>query len=893
MKNTIFALALIFCISITYSQSYKQIKIKLTDKKDVAELAMYDLDLEHSIFTKSNELILFVSDAEFTRLATLKFPVEILIDDWFEYFNNLPQMSNAEIEEVKSDSKSKYGVEGFGYGTFAGYYNLSEINANLDSMKVKYPNLITEKIPIGYSVENRPLYMVKISDNPNQNENEPEVLFTALTHAREPGGMMAVLYFMYYLLENYATNPSVKYLVDNREIYFVPCVNPDGYEYNRTTNPTGGGMWRKNRKNNSGTYGVDLNRNFGPMAYWNAPNGGSSTTPSSDTYRGTAPFSEPETQAIRDFVLGKQIRNCLNYHTYSNLLVFPYGALGTETPDSLIFREFAQDITAYNGYEYGTDLQTVGYSTRGGADDYLYDGDIAGQGKIFSMTPEVGGGSDGFWPSQSRIFPLAIENLLPNIYYTWVAGDYVKFNNASFDRLYFNPGDIPSMNVQLKNKGLSTANNLTINLISFNPFVTVLNGTTAVDSISARGILDVNNAFSFNISSNAPIEEEVKLGVRVLSNGVEMSIDTLKFIIGTPMFILNDTTNNPTNLWNLAASPSSAQWGTTTVSYVSSPNSYTDSPSGNYVANVTSSMTLKDNIDLTGIQKPILTFWTKYEIESDWDFGQVKITTNNGTSWTPLQGKYTQPGTGSFQPNGEPVYDGAKTSWSKEEINLSAYSGKQVKIMFQFKSDGSIFKDGWYLDDVSLIMYGVVPVEMISFTGNAKSKGIELVWSTATETNNRGFEIEKKSSTSDWTTIGFIPGKGTSLEVSEYSFSDIHPQKGKNIYRLVQCDFDGTINTIAPIEVDYSGVVSYVLSQNYPNPFNPATSISYELPEKSRVSLKIFDILGNEVAELVNSEQESGVYKIDFNAKNLASGTYIYRITAGSFMQTKKMTILK
>ena len=173
-------------------------------------------------------------------------------------------------------------------------------------MKIQYPNLISTKISIGNSIENRPIYTVKISDNPEIDENEPEILYTALHHAREPQSMMQMIYFMYYLLENYNTDPSVQYLVNNRELYFIPVVNPDGYEYNRTTNPSGGGMWRKNRRNNGGSYGVDLNRNYGPYTYWNAPNGGSSTTPSSDTYRGTAPFSEPETNSIKNFLASRE-----------------------------------------------------------------------------------------------------------------------------------------------------------------------------------------------------------------------------------------------------------------------------------------------------------------------------------------------------------------------------------------------------------------------------------------------------------------------------------------------------------------------------------------------------------------------------------------------------------
>jgi murein tripeptide amidase MpaA len=125
-----------------------------------------------------------------------------------------------------------------------------------------YPNLITPKWSLGTTHEGRQIWAVKISDNPNVNENEPQVFFDALIHAREPQSMATVLYFMYYLLENYGINQEVTYLVNNREIYFVPVLNPDGYVYNQTTNPSGGGDWRKNRRNNSGSYGVDLNRNL-------------------------------------------------------------------------------------------------------------------------------------------------------------------------------------------------------------------------------------------------------------------------------------------------------------------------------------------------------------------------------------------------------------------------------------------------------------------------------------------------------------------------------------------------------------------------------------------------------------------------------------------------------
>ena len=530
--KSLFTLFLILFSFINYAQNYKQVKIYLQDKESVKHLQQMGLEFDHAEVTKDNAIIVFINDAEFNILKTSGFNYEIIIEDWFEHYNNRPQLTEDEKNAFIKESVNEFRVSGFGYGSMGGYYTLAEAIAELDTMRMLYPNLITAKQSIGNTIEIRPTYMVKISDNPDVSENEPRVLYTALHHAREPQSMMQMIYFMYYLLENYNSDPSVQYLVNNRELFFIPVVNPDGYEYNRSTNPNGGGFWRKNRRNNGSNFGVDLNRNYGPMAYWNAPNGGSSTSTGSDTYRGTAPFSEPETNNIKNFLAGKGIRATLNYHTYGNWLIFPYGALEHETPDSLIFREFAGDMTSYNGYVYGTDMQTVNYSTRGNSDDYGYDGDIPLNGrKIFAMTPEVGNSSDGFWPLQSRIFPLAQENLLPNLYYAWIAGSYVSYLNANYNQPYFSAGDNVEMNVELKNKGLSTAYNISATLTSLSSYATVSSGNTTVDSIEARSSALSSTPFTFSISSSAPVEEQIKFLVRVYTGAVQMSEDTVSIII--------------------------------------------------------------------------------------------------------------------------------------------------------------------------------------------------------------------------------------------------------------------------------------------------------------------------------------------------------------------------
>jgi carboxypeptidase T len=906
LQSTFFFLLL---ISLTNAQDYKQVKIYLEKPSQVSQLFEAGMQFDHFTTTKDHAIITFIDENDYQVLQTSGFTFDVLIDNWKEYYNQRHQLTEEEKQQFIQQSEQQYSVSGFGFGSMGGFYTLAEVGAQLDSMFANYPNLITQKVSLGNSIEGRPIWMVKISDNPNVNESEPQVLYTALIHAREPESMEQMIYFMYYLLENYGTDPEATYLVNNRELYFVPVINPDGYEYNHMMAPNGGYMWRKNKRDNNGngtfqeSYdGVDLNRNYGPHAYWNAPNGGSSTDPSSETYRGTIEFSEPETQAIRDFLATKNFNNALNYHTYGNYLIFPYGALSHETADSLTFREFASDMTGYNGYTYGTDLQTVGYSTRGNSDDYYYDGDvIATNGNILAMTPEVG--ATGFWPSQSEIFPLAQENLRPNLYYAWVGGEYVSLENANFTQPYFNPGDEVSFLPSFKNKGLADGSNIHVDLNSLSGFATITNGSAVISSIAARSSVTLSTPFSFTIASNTPAEEVIGLQFVISDGTTVMRIDTLNIIVGTPEVIWTDTTGDPGSLWTITKTPSnSQQWEATNLTYYTPPVSFTESKIGNYVDNATVTMTLTSAIDLSGYSNPRLVFWTKYDIESNWDYGQVSVSTNNGSSWTPLEGEYTEPGVGSFQPNGQPLYDGARLNWVREEMPLSGHTSPNVKFRFQLRSDGNVTRDGWYLDDIGVIVYTIVPVELTSFAATQNNENVSVTWSTATEVNNRGFEIQRSNSTNNsrernWETIGYLDGAGTSTESHFYSFTDHSPINGKSFYRLKQIDFDGTTKFYTEAEVSFILVKDFALEQNYPNPFNPNTSITYSIPVSGYVNLTVYNLLGSEVAVLVDGYVEAGIHSVEFSSdkvgKNIGSGIYIYTMKSGSFVQTRKMVLLK
>lgn len=689
-------------VSAQIQPDYKKISIQIDSDEDLERIAGLGIDLDDGALTKEQELLLFVTNEELSDLAAAGFSYEVLIDDWFAYYNSLPKMDEGAIEQALLESELEYNVTHWEYGSMGGYYTYAEAILELDSMYMLYPNLITQKTSIGTSHEGRTIWMVKVSDNPNVSENEPQVMFDGLIHAREAITVEVAIYYLWYLLENYGTDPEVTYLLDNREIFIVPVFNPDGYEYNRQTNPNGGGMWRKNRRNNGGSYGVDLNRNFGYM--WGYDNTGSSGTPSSETYRGPSAFSEPEPQSIRNFVNGQQIRTHINMHSYSNVIIYPWGYINALTPDSSTYKEFASQMSSYNGYPYGNSTQTLGSPSNGTMRDWMY-GDQTEKGKIFSYVFEIGSYSDNFWPPQYRILPLIQENIKPLLFNTWVAGEYIDVESYDFigDPL---PNNTLDMAITLKNRGLSSGYNIEAELVSLTPHITIVNSSITADSVEARSTFTPVNTFSFSIAYEAPFAVELPLQLTTYTNGSPMTIDTVYVTVGKQIYALRDTMNNPATLWTLTSSPSSSpDWEATTSTFVTPPNSYTDSKNGNYVNNATVTMTLTNPLTLNSGGAYKLGYYTSFNIESNWDYGQVEISTNGGGLWTPLTGSYTEPGQGSFQPGGEPVYDGTSPGWVKEEIDISAYAGNQVLLRFQLRSDGGITADGWYLDDIGVFTY--------------------------------------------------------------------------------------------------------------------------------------------------------------------------------------------
>jgi hypothetical protein len=303
-------------------------------------------------------------------------------------------------------------------------------------------------------------------------------------------------------------------------------------------------------------------------------------------------------------------------------------------------------------------------------------------------------------------------------------------------------------------------------------------------------------------------------------------------------------------------------------------------------------------------------------VYSNYSIRSLFYTTDSGASWTDVSGNLEQNPDGSgngpstrwaqiftvdktfyvFVSTSTGIYytnglNGALTTWTLEATNSI---GNQVVVMTDYRASDNLLVVGTHGRGMfQTVIPAQIPVELVSFSGVLENGSVKLIWKTATETNNSGFQIEKLGKDNVWQNIGFVRGAGNSTAPKDYSFTDKNIANGSYSYRLKQTDFNGQFeySNIVRINVDIPN--QYSLAQNYPNPFNPSTTIKYSLPSDGKVVLKVFDASGREVKELVNGYKPAGKYDINFNASSLASGVYYYRIESNNFTQTKKMLLIK
>lgn len=296
---------------------------------------------------------------------------------------------------------------------------------------------------------------------------------------------------------------------------------------------------------------------------------------------------------------------------------------------------------------------------------------------------------------------------------------------------------------------------------------------------------------------------------------------------------------------------------------------------------------------------------------SNYNVDRIWYSTNSGGAWTSVTGNLTGANSPSvrwakmFSVSGTPHYflatstgvyyttnlNGGSTSWTQEGTNTI---GNVVVTTIDYRaSDGVLIAATHGRGVFETTIATPLPVELTSFAATYTGDGVLLNWQTATEVNNYGFNVERRTNNESWIKIGFVQGHGNSNSSKTYSYLDKDAPSGKVYYRLKQIDFDGKFEYSNIVEVSVNVLNRLELQQNFPNPFNPVTTISYNLPNVSKVKLVVYDVTGREVATLINEFQSAGKHYVNFNASRIASGVYYYRIQAGEIIQTKKMILVK
>jgi hypothetical protein len=461
--------------------------------------------------------------------------------------------------------------------------------------------------------------------------------------------------------------------------------------------PTGGGLWRKNRRANAdGSVGVDLNRNFGLA--WGYDDKGSSPFASSLNYRGSTPFSEPETRAIQRLCIEKDFAVALNYHTYGNLLIYPWGYLDADSEDSLRYRALAQHLTRENRYAYGTGGQTVGYITNGDAVDWMY-GDSLAKPSVLAFTPEVGSDDDGFWPVPSRILPQAQENLDANIILAAAAGPYVRVGEPS--RIGGGP-DSSLILFRLIDAGMSAVEG---------PVQVSIESEHLEVHPSVLEILQIANPVLVHVVAREGTVpgQHAHLVVR-LSYAGGATRDTLRIRAGIPHLVFEETAEHDLSRWTVASNGAESHWGRTDESAAAGRYSITDSPSKYYGNNTVTTLTLAQPLKLSGGGAE-LRFQAHWEIESNYDVARVEASPD-GTTWKPLAGRHTAPGSGSGrQSPQEPGYDGTQREWVEEVMDLDEYLDKELLLRFVLETDADQPRDGIFLDNIRVFAYDALLTE--------------------------------------------------------------------------------------------------------------------------------------------------------------------------------------
>jgi len=695
---------------------------------------------------------------------------------WAEYAIPESRLANLDFkgipyETIIPDMREEYRKGLDTSMDMGGWRTYDEIKAAIDSLHNDYPEYVSEPESIGCGHNGNAIWIIKISDNVDIDEDEPEVLIGLGIHCREVISMEIIVQFAQWLMQNYGTDDRATHIVDHREVWFIPLMNPDGYRYNELTSPGGGGMWRKNRRNNGdGTWGVDLNRNFSYM--WGIDDIGSSPDPVEETYRGPSAASEPETQAINEFVNSREFRSSLSFHSYSNLYLSPWGYTYTLCEDNDWFLRIDYRYARNNGYVYGPGAETI-YPTNGDTDDWFY-GDTTEHSKILAVTPEVGSWADGgFWPDLELKQPLVDENRPACLVCCEIAGSAPFMTNAWIDDAmgdtsgYIDPGETARLMIEVENLGWEPTNAYV--LASYEGTGVAISPDTAwVGDIISQGY-DTTFFEIYLDPSRIDQGDKITLYFEIRDTSGHLTYDSTHFIAGTPQFVLSysfetdDGGLSGTGDW---------EWGIPTVgpdAAHSGVSLWATKLDTNYTNNTLSVLSLPPMVVPDDGILPRLTFWHWYSFETPdediYDGGNVQITTDGGVSWTILSPIDGYAGV-AFEHNdyvgGDSVFTGLSNGWENAIFDLTAYEGMSVEFRIFFGSDPYVSSHGWYVDDIALTYY----IET-GFSADGISTPSDILVSAYPNPFNAACKIDLESTPPIRTSLGIYDISGRLLRTFE------------------------------------------------------------------------------------------------------------------------------
>ncbi len=793
-----------------------------------------------------------------------------------------------EHDDMASFYASRNTVRGYG-----DFLTFDETVAFINALHASYPNIVSEPISIATTEEGRTLWALKISDNPEVDELEPEILLDAVHHAREPIGINAVTNYMTWLTSNYGTDAEATFLVDNREIWFIPCVNPDGYCYNESTDPDGGGMWRKNRRDNAGSscYGVDPNRNYGYQ--WGTS--GISTDPCNEVYCGTEAFSEPEIAGYRDFVEAHDFTTNITFHSVAAAVLVPWSytsAFYPPEPDNTMFHEIGDVMAMYSGYEVGTADEVINYTCSGTTCDWMY-----GVHGIWSLCIEVGG--SGFWPQQSEIAGLTAENLWPQQYISRIAGAYLALDSTHLaggnGDQEPDAGETLNMTVTVDNQGVvANAANVRVTLLTDDPYVDLLDAETMLGTIGAGSAgQNALDPFSFSVDAGTPDGHGLIMTLVIEGDGLYME-EELSWMVGEPTVVFFDDMESGTGNWV----ENDGYWGLTTASSHSPSNSYTDSPGGSYSNYRNTWIELATPIDFSAAAAADLSFWHRVVTEEDYDFCYVEASDDNGATWSQVG----------------PKYHGNSYGFQQIELSLNDFVGTSgFKLRFRFTSDSYVTDDGWYVDDVTIsgpptgntkptvpilndppdggtvaVSTPVLTVDNSSDVdpGDVLTYGFR-VYDDAVCTNLVASMsgVAEGSATTSWTV-------GSSLADGTYYWRTFADDGTERSQLMATCSF---LVESTGVGETFGRVALYPAS---PNPFGGTAKLSFALPARTNVELSVYSVDGRLVRTLVSGEAGPGQVDVtwdgrDNSGRNVGNGLYFMRLQAAGETRHGKLVVLR